>query len=172
VGGFFGAGGSHVAKRIAALNGWPHVDVYEQTAHRLGVHRAMPGTRTEYPDWSDAEEAVIEQALHQTPFAVVGLTDGYLPPDRLIDLIQRCSDLVIVRVDWMTLQERLLDEVESMPERLPEFMDHAIPDLHTLKILHGERNGFYDTAGLTVDAQGLAPAMVAHRVTESILARD
>ena len=72
----------------------------------------------------------------------------------------------------MTRQERLLDEVESMPERLPEFMDHAIPDLHTLKILHRERNKFYDTACVTIDAQGLPPAIVAHRVTRSILAHD
>ena len=160
-----------MAKRIAALNGWPHVDVYEQTAHRLGVHRAMPGTRTENPDWSDAEEAIIEQTLHQTPPVVVGLTDGYLPPTRLIDLIKRCGDLVLVRMDWMTLQEKLLDEVASIPERLPEFMDHEVPDLHTLKILHGKRRQFYDTACLTINAQGLAPAMVAHRVTESLLAR-
>lgn len=166
--GFFGCGGSNVAKRVAALGGWRHTDVYEHTAHMLGEHRAMAGISLENPEWARAEEQVIERALRSHPHGIIGLTDGYLPDERMLSLMQRCADLVTIRLDWLELQERLLQEIETAPERLPEFMEQEIPDLHTLQILYRYRTPLYENSAITVDAHGLTPGIVAHRVNTAI----
>ena len=157
-----------MAKRVAALGGWPHIDVYEQTAHRLGEHRAIAGISIENPEWSAIEEYMIEKALRERPNAVIGLADGYLPGPRILDLLQRFADIVTIRCGWLELQQRLIDEIDAAPERLPEFMENEIPDLHTLQILQGQRSQLYASAAFTLDASGLAPGIVAHRVTSAI----
>ena len=157
-----------MAKRVAALGGWPHIDIYEQTAHTLGEHRALSGISLENPDWARHEERLIERAIHGQPHAIIGLTDGYLPDDRILDLIRRCTDVVTIELDWLSLQERLLDEIESEPERLPEFIEQEVPDLHTLQILYKQRAALYAQATIPMDAKGCSPSIVAHRVTAAI----
>ena len=101
---FFGFGGSAIAKRIAALGGWPHVDVYEQTAHKLGEHKAVPHIGTENPAWSIAEERVIQRALTRKPCPVIGLSTA--STHHIADLIQRQARLV-VKGDWLQALEAL-----------------------------------------------------------------
>ena len=166
--GFFGCEGSLVAKRIAALGGWPHIDIYEQTAHKLGEHRAVAGISIENPGWSSVEEDCIERALRTQPHAIVGLTDGFLPPPRTLDLLNRFAHVVHVRWDWLDLQRNLLDELDAEPERFPEFMEHNIPDLHTLQLLHQQREPFYRTADITINATGISQTIAAQRITAAI----
>ena len=165
---FFGGGGSSVAKRLAALGGWRHVDVYEETAHRLGQHRAAVGTSMENPDWCDAEERVLESAINRTPAGIIGLTEGCLVDERTIDLLRFRTHLVMVDVDILRLQERLLDENEANPERFPEFTERPIPDLHTLRLLHKERSALYDAAAVRIDATRLSPAVAARRTLKAL----
>ena len=166
--GFFGCSGSLIAKRIAALAGWPHIDIYEQTAHKLGEHRAISGFSIENPEWSSVEEQVIETALRCRPRPVIGLTDGYLPGSRVLDLLKRFAHIIHIRCDWLDLQQTLLAEIEAEPERLPEFMEHDIPDLHTLQILHRQRTHLYDAAHFTLNATKVAPAIAAQRIQSAL----
>ena len=166
--GFFGCGASRIAKRVAAPGGWPHVDIYEQTAHKLGEHRALSGISIDNPEWSAIEDTQIETSLRNRPCAVIGLTDGYLPGPRLLDLLKRFAHVVNVQCAWLELQQNLLNEIEAEPERLPEFMEHDIPDLHTLQILHRQRKRLYQAAHITIDASTLAPAIAAQRIMAAI----
>ncbi len=165
---FFGFGGSAIAKRIAALGGWPHVDVYEQTAHKLGEHKAVPHIGTENPAWSIAEERVIQRALTRKPCPVIGLSDGHQPTAHIADLIQRQARLVVIKGDWLQAQEALLDEIAAAPERLPEFTERPIPDLHSLQLLYREREALYRQAEITIDAAKLGASVAAQCVVRGL----
>ncbi len=157
-----------MAKRMAALGGWAHVDVYEETAHRLGQHRATVGTSFENPDWSLAHERVLESALNRRPVCVIGLADGCIVDERTIDLIRIRADLVMVEATPMMVQERVLAEAELQPERFPEFIEQPIPDLHTLELLYRARRPLYDTATVRLDATQLSPAIAAQRALRAL----
>ena len=165
---FFGGGGASVAKRLAALGGWRHVDVYEETAHRLGEHRATVGTSMENPDWCATEEQVLESAIARKPAGIIGLTEGCLVDDRTLDLLRFRTHLVMVHIDLLRLQERLLDENDAHPERFPEFTEQPIPDLHTLKLLYTARSPLYEAAALRIDATRVSPAIAARRALEAL----
>ena len=165
---FFGVGGSAIAKRIAALGGWPHVDVYEQTAHKLGEHKAVPHLGTENPAWSIAEERVIQRALTRSPCPVIGLSDGHLPTPHIAALIQRQARLVVIKGDWLDAQAALLEEIASTPERLPEFTERPIPDLHSLQLLYRDRATLYRQAEVTIDASKLGPGIAAQYVVRGL----
>lgn len=152
-----------MAKRMAALGGWGHVDVYEETAHRLGEHRATVGTSMENPDWSVAHERVFEAALNRRPVCIIGLADGCMVDPRTIDLIRIRADLVMVEASPLMAQERVLAAAESQPERFPEFIEQPVPDLHTLELLYRERRPLYETATVRLDATHLSPAIAARR---------
>ena len=159
---FFGAGGTAVARRLAALGGWTYVDVYDETAHRLGNHRATSQWNSEHPDWAAAQEAVLTKAIQLQPCSVVGLPDGCTLTPFALNLLRDRSDVLLVDMDWLSLQERLLDEILLYPERHPEFADHPIPDLHTLRLLYTQRAELYRLANLRIDAKDLSVTTMAN----------
>lgn len=165
---FYGGGGSAVAKRLAALGGWRHIDVYEQTAHRLGWHRGQAGWPVERPAWADTSHAVLSHALQRSAPPIIGLTDGCWLPEDTLDLVRRCADIVFVNRDWLELQERVLAAIETHPERMPEFNGHPYPDLHTLRLMHAERTGLYKAAAIRVQAKGQSSGVLANRVHRAL----
>ena len=144
------------------------MDVYEQTAHKLGEHKAVPHIGTENPAWSIAEERVIQRALTRKPCPVIGLSDGHLPTAHIADLIQRQARLVVIKGDWLQAQEALLDEIAAAPERLPEFAERPIPDLHSLQLLYREREALYRQAEITIDAAKLGASVAAQCVVRGL----
>ena len=169
---FFGAGGNAVARRLAALGGWTYIDVYDETAHRLSNHRASSEWNTEHPDWSSAQEAVLARAIQQEPCPVIGLPDGCLLPSFALDLLRDRCDVLLVDMDWLTLQERLLDEIVQYPEKHPEFADQPIPDLHTLQIMHAKRAGLYGVANLRIEANETSVSTLASRAWRLLSNRE
>ena len=128
----------------------------------------MGGISIENPEWSAREEQTIEAALFTRPHTVIGLTDGYLPSRRILDLLSRLSHIITIECDWLEMQQRLLEEIDAEPERVPEFMENEIPDLHTLKILHRQRAPLYSLGDITLQSSGLSPAVVANRATAAM----
>ena len=163
---FFGAGGNAVARRLAALGGWTYIDVYDETAHRLGNHRATSEWNAEHPDWSTTQEAVLARAIQHEPSPVIGLPDGCTLPTFALDLVRDRTDILLVDMDWLVLQERLLDEILLYPEKYPEFAEQPIPDLHTLRVLYAKRADLYRLANLRIDAKDLSVTTMASRALQ------
>ena len=166
--GFFGTGAPHIGKCIAALAGWPYIDIYENTAHRLEQHRALRGVGFENPDWGAAEEDEILRALARRPCSVVGLPDGHLPTAHVIESLCRRARIVVVKRAWLDLQEAAIWAVEQAPERHPEFIEQPIPDLQTLQALYRTRVPLYARAHETVDATNRSPGVVARALVRRL----
>ena len=138
----------------------------QQLVRRGSVGAGGGGARPEV--LLQPEERVIQRALTRSPCPVIGLSDGHLPTAHIAALIQRQARLVVIKGDWLDAQAALLDEIASTPERLPEFTERPIPDLHSLQLLYRDRATLYRQAEVTIDASKLGPGIAAQYVVRGL----